>query len=78
MPNKLELWHYQATVMLSNGDPFLVYTRVHDTTSNMGESTQTASIVLERADLVQKFNQPTVISRGQLLLGQRGATTVEG
>ena len=47
--------------MLSNGEPFLVYTRVHDTASNMGESTQTASIVLEWADLVQKFNQPTVI-----------------
>ena len=41
-----------------NGEPFLVNTRVHDTVSNMGESTQTASIILEWADLVQKFNQP--------------------
>ena len=34
---------------------------VHDTTSNMGKSTQTGSIRLEWADLAQKFNQPTVI-----------------
>ena len=60
-PAKVGISHYQVTVMLSNGEPFLVYTRVHDTASNMEEITQTASIVLKRADLVQEFNQPTVI-----------------
>ena len=29
------IWHYQATVMLSNGEPFLVHARVHGTASNM-------------------------------------------
>ena len=49
VPNKpaiVGIWHYQATVMLSNGEPFLEHTRVHGTASNLGESTQTTSIVL--------------------------------
>ena len=58
--------------MLSNGEPFLVFTRVHDTASNIGESTQTASIVLEWADLVQKFNQPTVICMNSYYLDNVG------
>ena len=58
--------------MLSNGEPFLVHTRVHDTASNMSESTQTASIVLEWADLVQKCNQPTVICMDSYYLDNLG------
>ena len=27
-PAKVGIWHYQGTVMYSNGEPFLVYTRV--------------------------------------------------
>ena len=50
-PAKVKIWHYQATVI----------TIVEDTASYMKESIQTASIALEWADLVQKFNQPTVI-----------------
>ena len=58
-PSKVGIWHYQETVMLSIGEPFLVYTRAHDTASNMRESTQTATIVLEWEDLVQKLiDQP--------------------
>ena len=70
-PAKVGIWHYQGTVRLSNGEPCLVYTRVHDTASNMGESTQTASIVLLWADLVQKFNQPTVICRDSYYVGRQ-------
>ena len=36
-PAKVGIWHYQGTVILSNGEVFLMYTRVHDTASNMGE-----------------------------------------
>ena len=71
-PAKVGIWHYQATVMLSIGEPFLVYTRVHDTASNMEESTQTASIVLKWADLVKKFNQPTVICMDSYYLDNVG------
>ena len=69
-PAKVGIWHYRGTVMLSNGEPFLV--EVHDTASSMGESTQTASIVLEWADLVQKFNQPTVICMDSYYLDNVG------
>ena len=36
----------------STDDPFLVYTGVHNTSGNLGESTQTAQVVNEWADLV--------------------------
>ena len=35
--------HYQAAVLLPTGDPYLSYTMVHNTSANVGKSTQTAN-----------------------------------
>ena len=56
-PVRIGIWHYQGVVMLRNGDPILVCTRTHKTSSNLGESTQAFEIVGEWADLVEKFHQ---------------------
>ena len=50
---------------LPTGDPFLVYTRTHNSSSNLGESTATAEIVKEWAQLIKDYLY------GQLLLEWR-------
>ena len=55
-PARMGIWHYQAVVSLSTEEPFLAYTRVHNTSENLGESTRTARIVNEWADLVLLFD----------------------
>ena len=60
-PARVGIWHYQAVVLLPTGDPYLAYTMVHNTFANAGESTQTANVVNDWADIVISFRQPTVV-----------------
>ena len=71
-PARISIWHYQGVVTLPNGEPYLVYTRTHNTASSMGESTSTASIVADWADLVKRFLQPTAICMDSYYLSAAG------
>ena len=39
-PARVGIWHYQAVVTLPDELPYLVYTRVHNTSANMGRGLQ--------------------------------------
>ena len=71
-PEKMGIWHYQAVVFLPTEDPFLVYTRTDNTASNMGESTSTSDIVSDWADIIIKFNQPTLLCMDSYYLAAEG------
>ena len=75
-PARIGIWHYQAVVMLPTDDPFLAYTSVHNTSGSLGESTQTAQIVNEWADLVLSFRQPTIICMDSYYLCKVGRETL--
>ena len=57
---------------LPNGEPYFVYTRTHNIASSMGESTSTAFIVADWADLVKRFLQPTAICMDSYYLSAAG------
>ena len=61
-PARVGIWHFQAVVMLPTREPFLVYTRTHDTTSSLGQTTQTFSVVGEWSDIIVAFRQPSTLS----------------
>ena len=71
-PARIVIWHYHGVVSLPNGEPYLVYTRTHNTASSMGESTSTAFIVADWADLVKRFLQPTAICMDSYYLSAAG------
>ena len=75
-PARIGICHYQAVVMLPTDDPFLAYTSVHNTSGSLGESTQTAQIVNEWADLVLSFRQPTIICMDSYYLCKVGRETL--
>ena len=66
------IWHYQAVVTLPTGDPFLVYTRTHNSSSNLGESTATAEIVKEWAQLIKGYRQDTTMCMDSYFLSGAG------
>ena len=71
-PARVGIWHYQAVVTLPDELPYLVYTRVHNTSANMGENTPTSMIVLEWADIIQSFRQPTTLAMDSYYLDNNG------
>ena len=60
-PARVGIRHYQAVVTLSGELPF-VYTRVHHTSANTGDRTPTSMMVLEWAEIVKSFQQPTTLA----------------
>ena len=76
-PARVGIWHYQAVVMLPTREPFLVYTRTHDTTSSLDQTTQTSSVVGEWSDIIVAFRQPSTLCMDSYYLDTAGRTTLD-
>jgi hypothetical protein len=51
-PDKLGIWHYELAVSLSDGSPFLIYTRTHDSDHSVGVKVPTAEVIEEWAKII--------------------------
>ena len=63
--------------MLPTREPFLVYTRNHDTMNSLGETTQTSSVVGEWSDIIVAFRQPSTLCMDSYFLDTAGRTTLD-
>jgi hypothetical protein len=60
-PDQVGIWMYEGTVRLRNGLPFLVYSRTHDSHTQINRSVHTAEIMGDWADLVVRKGQEQTI-----------------
>jgi hypothetical protein len=67
-PDKIGLWFYEAVVTLSNGDPFLVYSRLCDSNSKQGIHTPTSDIVKDWANIIVEFKNRGIVDAPNTVL----------
>ena len=71
-PAKMGIWSYRAVVFLTNGMPFLVYTKAHLAPSALDMTVHTHSLVRDWADICRRFKSSAVLVMDSYYLSAPG------
>ena len=77
-PAKMGIWIYQAVVFLTNGMPFLVYTKAHLAPSALDMTVHTHSVVRDWADICRRFKSSAVLVMDSYYLSAPHRRSQEG
>ena len=76
-PARIGVWHYQLVVYTKYNEPFLVATRTHNKTKDMGESIATSEILCGWADLMMSYHPKSVLIADSYFLDLAGRRHVQ-